>query len=105
MNTVREVIDNWTARILAKPDEAENLNASFKLNVSGEGGGQWVLNCKNPVGVVEGDGEADCSLSLSGSDLIEMASGNLNPQLAFLEGRLSLDGDISQALKLTPFLL
>jgi putative sterol carrier protein len=46
------------------------------------------------------DTVADCTIKVSMDDFMEIASGKQNPQMAFMMGKLKVDGDMSVALQL-----
>ncbi|OAY72286.1 non-specific lipid-transfer protein-like 1 [Ananas comosus] len=48
------------------------------------------------------DGKPDATFSFTDSDFLAMASGKLNPQMAFLRGAIKIKGSISAAQKFTP---
>ena len=106
MDTPREAINHWSARILAKgdkiPPRVKELDATYKLIVEGgvEPGGVWRLVCRDSVSVAEGQGPADCTVSIGASDFVAIAKKELTPQVAFLTGRLKLSGNVALALKL-----
>lgn len=57
--------------------------------------------------VYEGEpksGKADTTMTISDGDLIDIASGSLNPQTAFLKGKLKISGNLMLAQKLGPLL-
>ena len=47
------------------------------------------------------DGPADCTITLSLDDLESLISGGLNPTMAFMSGKLKIDGDMSVAMALS----
>ena len=49
-------------------------------------------------------GEADCTIGVSMEDFEEIASGELNAQMAFMSGKLKIDGDMSIAMQLSSLL-
>ncbi|MDC0358464.1 SCP2 sterol-binding domain-containing protein [Oligoflexia bacterium] len=101
MDSPQEVIQAWTAKLLANPEQAEKMNAVYKFVIEGEGGGTWVLHCKNPVEVTASDGPADCTICVHAKYFVAIAKGELNPQVAFMGGQIRVSGDMSQALKLS----
>lgn len=54
----------------------------------------------NPPSLSHTDGDADVTLSLSASDLQSILDGSLDPQMAFMSGRLAVDGDMALAMQL-----
>lgn len=47
------------------------------------------------------DGDSDCAIAVSTSDLNAIMSGDLNPMSAFMFGKLKVTGDMSVAMQLT----
>ncbi|WP_448203005.1 SCP2 sterol-binding domain-containing protein [Azospirillum sp. sgz302134] len=58
----------------------------------------------NPVSVSREDGEADCTIRISGENLKKLMDGRLNPMMAFTMGKLKVDGSMGIALKLAQLL-
>lgn len=77
------------------------LNATYKFVVQGPQGGTWLFRCKQPVAVSEGEGEADCTIIMNDEDFVALGKGDLNPQMAFMSGRLNVEGDLDLALRLS----
>ncbi len=46
------------------------------------------------------DKDADCTISVSKEDFIALASGSLDPMMAFMSGKLKVAGDMSVAMGL-----
>ena len=109
MKDRKQIVDHFIASLMANAAIAESLDTSFLLEISGDGGGTWQFICKQPFRVEEGSsaegrGTADCTISLSSLDLHDILQGQLNPQAAFVTGRISVSGRVEEALKF-PILL
>lgn len=50
------------------------------------------------------DGEADCTITISKEDFEALAAGELNPTMAFMSGKLKVEGDMSVAMQLSQIL-
>ena len=101
---------NWPCNILTglfegQVDESWNSDPAFDdstwAGVTGDGGGTWVLDLTQPGGAItSGDSDAQCTLTVAEGDFVDMINGKLNPQMAFMSGRLKIAGDMGLALKL-----
>jgi sterol carrier protein 2 len=98
--TARELMLDAHQKLTANASEVTKIGAVYKFVLDGEGGGTWIMNLKDNVGVSEGDGAADCTIRMSASDYVEMREGRQNPQMLFFQARLQIEGDIGLAMKL-----
>ena len=46
------------------------------------------------------DGDADCTISTSLETLMKMKSGDVNPMMAVMSGKVKISGDMGLAMKL-----
>ncbi|MCW5907774.1 MAG: SCP2 sterol-binding domain-containing protein [Chitinophagales bacterium] len=46
------------------------------------------------------DKEADCTVGVSEEDLLAIMTGSLNPMMAFMSGKIKVQGDMSVAMKM-----
>lgn len=51
-------------------------------------------------GVRAGDEEAECTMTADAETFEAILDGDLNPTAAFMGGKLAVDGDMGQAMKL-----
>lgn len=75
----------------------------FKYEITNAAGDKktWVVNLKEGNGsVTEGDGKADCTITIKDDDFISLVNGKVNPQMAFMQGKLKVKGNIMLAQKL-----
>lgn len=90
------------ARLAAKPDVASKIGAVYQFNVSGPEGGEWTVDCATPGGKVTAGSSpaARCTVTATDKDLLAIVNGKMNPQMAFMSGKLRIAGDIGLAMKL-----
>jgi len=54
----------------------------------------------SPTVIDNDDSDADCTVKVTMDNFIQIAEGNLNPQMAFMTGKLRVEGDMSLAMQL-----
>ncbi|MDQ2910543.1 MAG: SCP2 sterol-binding domain-containing protein [Actinomycetota bacterium] len=81
------------------PAKAAGLNASYRFEI--DGAGTWLVEVDDgKVSVSENDGEADTIISTSAETFMQIAKGEQNPTSAYMSGKLKVNGDMGQAMKL-----
>ena len=67
-----------------------------------KGGSNWVVDLKNGDGKVEQGKvkKANCTITISDADFVALSEGKLNPQQAFMSGKIKLKGNMALAMKL-----
>jgi len=61
----------------------------------------WFVDLKTGKGsITESDAKADCMIALKDSDFVLLMNGKLNPQNAFMQGKLKVQGNMMLAQKL-----
>ena len=70
-----------------------------------EGAGVTRVDGKSvPNTVTNQDGPADCTIVISAENLMKMFKRELDPTMAFMQGKMKVNGDMSVAMKLGPIL-
>lgn len=91
------------ARIVAKLSEAKGLTGAIKLELT-EGGRLFLDATRQPPVLSEDDAQADCTLRLKKETLEKLMARELTPQMAFMTGKLKVDGNLALALNLQKIL-
>ena len=105
MATIKDVFSNLDNELKADPAKfTSEVDGTYKFVLTGDEPGMWVVNCKDAPGVTEGDGEADCIMSLTSEDFIGINDGSLDGMQAFMLGRIQVEGDMGLAMKLQALL-
>lgn len=92
-------LDEITARIREAVGDDSGLGKSVKFDFGSDG----VIRIDG--GTVDNqDQPADCTIAMAKSDFESMAQGQLDPTMAFMSGKLKIQGDMGVAMKLQPLL-
>ena len=81
-------------------DAAKGLNATYQFDLSGDNGGKWNVVINNETCTVNEGPAASPSITISmtAQDYVDMTTGKLNGQVAFMSGKLRIAGDMGLAL-------
>jgi len=118
LNTVAAAVnpDDFKASILFKAlemamqDDQDNLIEKFRgtYGFKVKGGpnnaeATWVINAKTGKGSVEFNStvKPDVTFIMDDKDVLDLISGKLNPQKAFFQGKIKIQGNMGLAMKLT----
>ena len=91
---VQEIADKMKSRV-----ESSGFDRSVKFDTGSDG-----------VIVIDGatisttDSDADCTIKLTLDDLESLITGELNPTMAFMTGKIKIEGDMSVAMALSQIL-
>jgi len=103
MTTPKEIFEkSLPERMKAKGDDVKKVNAVYQFIINGGNGGKWWVDTTKSGGEVGSGDKADakCTITMSDTDFVDMVSGKLNGQMAFMTGKLKIKGDMSLAMKL-----
>lgn len=91
-----------TSKLKNEPEKAKAIGALVLFHLTGNSASDWVLDCsKSPAEVKMGSVEgAKVEVTMSEEDFVKLANGALNPQMAFLGGKLKVKGDMGLAIKI-----
>ncbi|ESX72408.1 MULTISPECIES: SCP2 sterol-binding domain-containing protein [unclassified Mesorhizobium] len=89
--SVQEIADKIRSRV---------ASAGFDRSVKFDTGSDGVIVIDG-ADVSTTDAPADCTIQLSLDDLDSLISGDLNPTMAFMSGKIKVEGDMSVAMALS----
>ena len=75
-------------------------NAGFDRSVKFDTGADGVIVIDGST-ISTTDAPADCTIKLSLEDLEALVAGELNPTMAFMSGKIKVEGDMSVAMALS----
>ena len=104
---VKDVFEkHMPEKLKAKPDLVTKINAVYQFNISGPGGGQWQVDCTQPGGAISAGVAAAprCTVAATDQDFLAIVNGKMNAQMAFMSGKLRIQGDMGLAMKLQQIL-
>jgi len=93
--TLEKIIEEMRGRVGAHSP----LSAIIKFDF-GDDGIVRIDGKASPTVIDNEDSEADCTVKVTMDNFIQIAEGNLNPQMAFMTGKLRVEGDMSLAMQL-----
>ncbi|MEP7119815.1 MAG: SCP2 sterol-binding domain-containing protein [Byssovorax sp.] len=101
---IQKLFNEEIPAALAKhADAAKQVGATFQMNITGEGGGEWFINVSDTGPAIKAGTEAaDCTITMAAEDFQKLHE---NPQAQgmqlFFAGKLKVAGNQMLAMKLS----
>lgn len=99
MANIAEIFENMPNRFQA--DKAKGVAMTVEFDLTGDGGGQWYAVIEDGNLAVE-EGAADspsATIRMDADDFKKMSSGELNAMMAFMSGKIKVEGDLNSVMK------
>ncbi len=84
-----------------KSKDAAGVNSTIQFDLQGEKGGSWYVTVADGTCAVN-KGTAPnpaATVRMTVSDFVDLALGKLSPTLAFMTGKVKIDGDMGAVIK------
>jgi putative sterol carrier protein len=103
MPTIKELFEAMPAAF--KPDAAPGVNAIVQFIMTGDQAADYYVTiAEGKCKVDEGKHESPtATLTMDSSDYLDMLSGKLNSQMAFMQGKLKISGDMGILMRFQSF--
>ncbi|MFO0761075.1 MAG: SCP2 sterol-binding domain-containing protein [Byssovorax sp.] len=90
------------AQLAKFPDQAKEIGATFQMNITGDGGGEWHIDVSaSGPSATPGNKEADVTLTIASEDFQKLAENpQANGMQLFFAGKLKVSGNQMLAMKL-----
>ena len=101
--SVKELVKNHEKAF--KPEVAEGVEAVIQYHLTGDEGGDWIINIdEGKCTVAEGTAKnPTMTLTAEAQDFKDVLTGKADGMQYFMQGKLKLAGDLNLAMKLTTF--
>jgi putative sterol carrier protein len=99
MATVAELFEKMPSQFNA--EKAGDMNSTILFDLSGDEGGQWSVKIADgAVDVVQEAVDSPmATVKMDAGDYKDMITGKLNPMMAFMSGKVKVEGDLNSVMK------
>ncbi len=102
-NSVKGFFESLQGRLNQDPSKLAGMNCVYQFRIGSDAFNVAMKDGKAAVAAGEA-ASPNCTVTMGESDFLDMLSGKLNGQMAFMTGKLKVAGDMGLALKLGSFI-
>lgn len=98
--SIADIFSTMPSRYQA--DKAPDTKMGILFDLSGDDGGQWYVDIADgQLNVSPGEPAAvpSATIKMTSEDFQAMSTGSLNPMMAFMTGKIKVDGDLNSVMK------
>ncbi|MEM7137430.1 MAG: wax ester/triacylglycerol synthase family O-acyltransferase [Myxococcota bacterium] len=95
---VASFVEHIRSTLRDTPDDRLG-SGRFQLRVTGSGDKSWMVDFDGRSVTEDANAETDATLTIRGDHLSQILQGELDPQIAYVQGKLRVDGDVNKALE------
>ena len=105
--TPQQIFEDQIARRLSDPAQqasAKEIDAIYQFHVTGDNGGDWVVDlqaCEVSNGT---NADAHCTITMDAGDFVGLVDGSIQGPQLFMMGKLQIAGNMALAMKLSEVL-
>ena len=83
-------------------DKAEGLNVIIGWNLTGDEPGEYTLTIADQTATIDSgiSDDAAATLTMDSDDFKMLQTGELNGMMAFMSGKIKIDGDMGSVMKI-----
>lgn len=105
MADVKNTFEEMNKRL--NSEKAAKVNTTFLFEIGGDSGSKWFADLTKAEGPwvvpasAQDSAKAQCTVIVAkDDDWIGICTGKINSQMAFMQGKVKIKGDMTKALKL-----
>lgn len=100
ITTVESLMIEAALAIDADLERARQFGGVYKFVLDGPDGRTFIIDLGEHPRVIDGDGDAQCTVYMEASDFIDLMEGRADRRALFFMGKLTVEGDWGLAMKL-----